>query len=777
MKYGVNIRCGCIGRNSVLRRGQEISWVTLLFLFATHGPGLAASTWTDFTNVNTVRAMAVDPKTDRVLMATWGGFLMYDQQTGDVEVQGRPDGFSSVDLKDVAVDSNGTAALATADRGMDIRYESGTIRNFTDLDGLPSNDMTFVTWHDGDIWAGTTKGAVQLELSGGILKPVNLFFAEPWNLEIRDIAFNGDTTAFATNDGLWLAVGGENFQHFTSQQDSLLDDSVNCLFYDSTGVLYIGTNSGVQRLETGGALEKLSGILTGSSLDANDILRWNGQLWLATEGGVYSYDEEGDQWIARVDGLATSRVLSLLVTTEGYLYAGTYLGGFARRIDDGWAAVTSSGPSTNFMTNVAVDPRGALWASTWKAPRSESALERYDGLNWVSYAESNSGLAYNYESALSIAPDSTVWAGSPWYNSATGRSGLSVLDDAGTPSLGDDHWWRFSSDSSGLSGDAIRTEVVFSGKDAAWVGSWEQFSDFGLRGGLDLLQDYKGEARFRSFVDYLRDEDVSALALDRQGNLWIGYNEAGVDVFILEPVSGTDSLILQVDPDEHFLLSSAVNDLKVGPENHLWIASATGVNEVDFLSNPADRSSYSWRSFTRENTGGGIPDLLVRDIEFQGGQYVWLATPSGVSRYDRINDRWTVFNEGNSGLIDNRVWDISVDEVRNVVWFATEKGISRYSPLADQPPVESSRKIIVFPNPFTPSLGHTRVSMGPFSSQASITVYSLGGREVMKIKGDSEWIEWDTRDSTGKLLPSGVYLLVSSTGGGGAAVGKLAIVR
>jgi hypothetical protein len=738
------------------------------------GSPVNASVWTSFTNTNTIRAIAFDSGQGEFILASWGGVLFFDPGEETITVQGRVEGFSSVDVTDAVIDAEGRLILGTVDRGMDIRFSGGTIRNYTDLDGLPSNDVIFVGLNGGDIWAGTTRGAAQLRLEGDILQPISLYFAEPRNLEVREIAFHGDSTAFATNDGLWLLVGESAFEQFTTD-DNLLDNSVLSLLYGPNGDLYVGTESGIQLLQRDGTLVDMVGGLSGSDLTINDIVLWNAEPWIATEGGIFRHDQS--TWADETDNLGSSHALSLLVSPGNELYAGTHQGGFARRQGNEWRTWTRSGPSANFLTNVTIDAEGTLWTTTWKAPRDECSLGRYDGTTWTSFTESNSDLAYNRGSALSVAPDSTVWVASPWFNNGShGSSGLSVIDDAGTPGSEDDSWWLFPASSTGLSSDAIRTEVVFEGRDNAWIGSWEQFSDFGFRGGLDLLQDYDGEATFRSFVDFLRDANVNALAMDHQGNLWIGYTEVGVDAFILEPISGTDSLILDIDPDDRFLLSESISDLKVGPNNHLWIASAGGVNEVDFLSNPANRSGYIWRSFTRENTGGGLPDLLIRDIEFQGSRFVWFATPSGVSRYDRIDDRWEVFNEGNSGLLDDRTWDIFVDNTRNHIWIATEKGISRYDPLDRIPSTDITQKITIFPNPFTPASGHTGLSFGPFSSPTEVTIYSLSGRVIESLSGEEEWIRWDGKDTSGGWIPSGVYIVIARSDGS-TAKGKFAVIQ
>ena len=56
--------------------------------------------------------------------------------------------------------------------------------------------------------------------------------------------------------------------------------------------------------------------------------------------------------------------------------------------------------------------------------------------------------------------------------------------------------------------------------------------------------------------------------------------------------------------------------------------------------------------------------------------YVWVATETGVSRFDKLTDSWSNYDR-ESGLVDNHVSAIAANE--DAVWFGTEnKGISLY---------------------------------------------------------------------------------------------------
>ena len=88
-----------------------------------------ASQWTSFTNVNTVRAFAYDQSSSEILLASWGGVLSFQPDREEISIRGRVEGFSSVDFTGVVIDQAGRLFLSTADRGMDIQFSGGTIRN------------------------------------------------------------------------------------------------------------------------------------------------------------------------------------------------------------------------------------------------------------------------------------------------------------------------------------------------------------------------------------------------------------------------------------------------------------------------------------------------------------------------------------------------------------------------------------------------------------------------------------------------------------------------
>ncbi|OGS12354.1 MAG: hypothetical protein A2234_07785 [Elusimicrobia bacterium RIFOXYA2_FULL_58_8] len=83
----------------------------------------------------------------------------------------------------------------------------------------------------------------------------------------------------------------------------------------------------------------------------------------------------------------------------------------------------------------------------------------------------------------------------------------------------------------------------------------------------------------------------------------------------------------------------------------------------------------------------------------------------------------------------------------------------------------------VYPNPFYPSRGHTRVNFTSLPSEAAIHIYTIAGELVRKLKANTAGIaQWDGKNAAGHKAASGIYLGVIKSGGGKKTF-KLAVVR
>ncbi len=87
-----------------------------------------------------------------------------------------------------------------------------------------------------------------------------------------------------------------------------------------------------------------------------------------------------------------------------------------------------------------------------------------------------------------------------------------------------------------------------------------------------------------------------------------------------------------------------------------------------------------------------------------------------------------------------------------------------------------------YPNPFKPGVGHTKITFVNLTARATIEIYknpSTLVRRLEEIDGDGIF-HWDTTDSSGGLLPSGIYhvkIVGSGSSGNAQTEGDIQISR
>ncbi|GEM_PF-5969369 len=750
-------------------------YTVVLLLLVVLSPSVLDAGWELFTNKNTINDILVDPVRGVVYLSSGGGLVEISPSPDTViTYKTTIEGLASTDLNCVSLDSSGNLLLGSATRGMTILFSDGEVRNYSTFDGLPSDEVLCVMAGDGDFWVGTTAGAVQMELEGkNVNRKSAIYFGDPFEYEVRDFSIDDTDVWFATSEGLWL-LDGEELKSW-SVGEGLLDVSVRDILAVSGDSLLIATDSGVQAFlpADGQFFDLSSGLSTSDAKQVRELSLLDGDLWTATAGGVFHYSTGSMTWVDETLDLSSRDVLSIAFDLSGVPLVGMERKGVARRREGGWESLEFPGPLVNSLDKVAVDERGVAWASSWSVSASQAGIFRYDGETVQNYTSDNSGLLYNLASSLTIAPDGAVWIGSPWYSS--GGSGISVLHDGGTPDLDDDTWITKEGTVSGLSGDALRNGIVFKGSGEAWAASWNQ-EDYGLPGGLDVISYQDTTFTFRSFGELVEGRRIQAMAIDPQGDLWIGYINTGMDVFVLRPVTtGGDSLFFTIDPDGIYLAGETITDLEVDSKGHLWICTTSGVTELDYAGDPVNSSGFTWKSFTMDNSP--LPDVQVNAVSFQGGRFVWFATPSGAALYDRELDKWEVYNQDNSPLPSENVKDVYVDENSTAVWFATEGGLVKFDLLGDEPGISQSGKVIVAPNPYLPGEDPRGVKLLMLKPGTGIDIFDISGKHVVHLDAQSDAVLWDARDSSGKNVASGVYLVVARSPDGTIGRGKIAIVR
>jgi ligand-binding sensor domain-containing protein/signal transduction histidine kinase len=134
--------------------------------------------------------------------------------------------------------------------------------------------------------------------------------------------------------------------------------------------------------------------------------------------------------------------------------------------------------------------------------------------------------------------------------------------------------------------------------------------------------------------------------------------------FALDPARQLRDYRLRIWQTENGLPQNTVHDILQTRDGYIWLATDSGVARFDGLQ---------FRIFDRQNTNEIRHGSIRRLFEDRAGN-LWLATAAGLVRY--AHGKFTLFTR-RDGLSSESVWSISQDS-SGTLWIATSLGLDRY---------------------------------------------------------------------------------------------------
>jgi ligand-binding sensor domain-containing protein len=272
-------------------------------------------------------------------------------------------------------------------------------------------------------------------------------------------------------------------------------------------------------------------------------------IWIGTANGLLKFHIPTEQHRVYTvkDGLLSNVILGVTVGPRGDVWIGTYGGGLTRFDGkDGWTTYTPYGVGLTgdyqrsyarfkpgegvgdlWVYQTLFTSDGTLWAATWKG------ASRYNGKTFTTYTTTD-GLADKWVYAMTTDREGRFWFGTEggvtMYDGKTWRSWTHA------DGLGVEHTPR-----EGRSGATGQIPSPHHQQEKKTVGDYNpnyvlavgigpnQVKWFGTWGGG--LARFDGK-RWRNYstADGLAGDVVGAIAIDREGILWIG-TDAGVSRF------------------------------------------------------------------------------------------------------------------------------------------------------------------------------------------------------------------------------------------------------
>lgn len=480
---------------------------------------------------------------------------------------------------------------------------------------------------------------------------------------------------------LWIATYGgglsrldisnlsfRHYQHDPDDSTTIPSDYLNDIHVDQGGNIWIAADRGLIKFIP----QKEEFTLYQPKYGKED-LRFNefyalcedrsGTLWIgAPKGGVFTFDK-GSETFKNYrhnpnipNSLSSNDVLSICEDQSGSIWIAALFGGLDiyDRERDNFRSYTSNFKNPNSLSNdrpicIFEDRTGVLWVGTHKGGLNKIDRGKQRFRRYLQNPDNPNSLSDNEVYSIYEDQSGIIWIG-------THNHGLTKFIPQSIQGVEEKfrHYQHDPADPNSLSDNAV-TSIFEDRQGMLWIGTWE--------GGLNRFD--KEKNLFKRYQhnpgdpQSLGNNQVMAIYEDHLGVLWIGtyygglnrYNSA-TETFTRFPV-GKDNQILKIYED-HF--------------EQLWVGT----------------NGDGLQQFDREKeifTAYGLDEFqYVLDINEDNAGNLWIGTGGrGLYLFDREGNTFINFN-AKQGLINDNVRRILNDKNGNL-WISTEKGISKFNPL------------------------------------------------------------------------------------------------
>ena len=450
-----------------------------------------------------------------------------------------------------------------------------------------------------------------------------------------------------------------NFKNITIE-DGLSQSTVETIYQDSKGYIWIGTNDGLDRYNGYEFKHYKHDKYDKNSIANNyivDIIEdKNGYIWVSTIGGLSRINPDKDEiknYYSKEDSgnLSNSNLWQILCTKDNRLIASTIdgLNVYDKNKDKFTRILYKEGElPSQYIYSLEEDLYGHIWVGT-----DNGLVELDKDLNIVKSYHDTIGDSDVYN----VYDDSkgNIWVctldnglfkinldDKSVENYKNNNSKISIPSNNVRDIISDSEGKLWIATDKGLcTFDYEREEFITYNKKLYQSNSLIDDEIFCLlkdSSGLIWIGTYSGISRFNpnsSFTHFKSDpydnnsisgNVIHGIYEDDDKTLWIGTNESGVNIINGESIK-------HLNKENSNIVSDLIEDI-TGFKNYIFIGTNEGLSVL--VKNDKTAKNYTITNYT---TKDGLPSNKIRSLFIDSKGYLWIGTNKGLAILDTNNNK------------------------------------------------------------------------------------------------------------------------------------------
>ncbi|MBC7485355.1 MAG: response regulator [Cytophagaceae bacterium] len=467
-------------------------------------------------------------------------------------------------------------------------------------------------------------------------------------------------------------IGQYKVYNLTSE-DGLLSDNVECLFQDSYGFLWIGSNDGVVRwdgynfkkyIHQEGDVNTLSNNIIYTIVE--DSRR---RLWVGTINGINLYDPLSDTFSKiKLDAASGNIPVNAIKEDSKHRLWLATSDGFCQYNHDypqkskWYYAETPNGLSDAVVFAMDIDRNDNLWLGTFNGGLNKFNTETCTFSYFTHRPDDPSTICSNKLKRLFIDKDQNIWVGSI-------DNGLSVINQKGEVF----RQYKSFETARGIKERLNNITCIYQDETGMiWVGAGDQKLCY-LNTSKNALVPFMNPVHNQYHITC---QGITSLFEDFFGNTWFGSERDGL--FYTNKTKNMFRHYYHNYSNAAGLSHNKVTAFCQDKNNGTWIGTNGG--GLDYL----DHTNNSIQSFSKKT---GIQSQVIQDIVSEASGKLWIATHNGgVTMFDPNNRKSETFQHDplrKNSLVFNDITSLVIDD--SLVWMGTYgEGVCIYNTLRKQ---------------------------------------------------------------------------------------------